>query len=431
MSQFRTLLPLFHFELEQIGGVLAALTLFSGATEVTLYLVARIPPILGYPFFAAASLWMAVALLRLTPKLKISAASLGALGAWMIYAAWAVTTSAWSISPAVIGGKLLAFLGISLAFLFIGIYVGSTKPAFTGFRSAILVMGMSTALAVASIGIGPTARLVRNAPQLIALQTSYQATTTQIAVAAIVAIAYALSPGTNTMRRQFFGGLGVIYLIATLAGGGRAAAIGMVVALPALLAVMSLSLGRLPGTTRMLPAIGATIVGAAAIVIVGFQLQLRSLQRFSRIFNSLQDSSGRLDLWSHGLTLASAHPIFGGGFASFHGITTIEDAGHYPHNVFLEAVAETGLIGLSLLVGAIALSIVVVLRRIRRLDTIDALVWSGLLVLTLVSANFTGTVTDRFLTFSVGLGIGLCIRADSTATTPGGEFVALTRPATE
>jgi O-antigen ligase len=65
-------------------------------------------------------------------------------------------------------------------------------------------------------------------------------------------------------------------------------------------------------------------------------------------------SSGRLRYWAFVLRGAPGRPVFGHGAGSFAVDAKNDDARHFPHNLFLEALYEEGGVGLLLLVGFVA-----------------------------------------------------------------------------
>lgn len=78
------------------------------------------------------------------------------------------------------------------------------------------------------------------------------------------------------------------------------------------------------------------------------------LQRYLNIFSMFsRDStdpslSNRLDAWEDAYTLFLSHPLFGVGFGGFNNPQISELSGllKYPHNIFIEILTETGIMGL-------------------------------------------------------------------------------------
>jgi O-antigen ligase len=111
--------------------------------------------------------------------------------------------------------------------------------------------------------------------------------------------------------------------------------------------------------------------------------------------------------------MAEQHMVFGAGLGSYEASANlIEDGGTYPHNLFLETLAETGIIGFLLFCTAIVAAIVGVLARVGRLSFFQAAIWLGFVVETMVEISVSSTITDHFLAFSLGLSAGLIALAD-------------------
>jgi O-antigen ligase len=111
----------------------------------------------------------------------------------------------------------------------------------------------------------------------------------------------------------------------------------------------------------------------------------------------------RSNLWRLAIALWNENPVFGVGLAGYPvsaGIGDIE--GVYPHNIILELAAETGLFGLTLFLGFVA--IVMFARPLRPADPADRLLATGILA---SGAAIASVISDFGLQRELFLGLGL------------------------
>ena len=168
------------------------------------------------------------------------------------------------------------------------------------------------------------------------------------------------------------------------------------------------------GSATLLAAALAVPVIGAAIVIAGVHFELRGVSRLLNFAQSATDTTGRQILWAAAMHLAEQHPVFGAGFASFHATAdNLQGIGTYPHNIFLELLAETGLIGFLLFTSAFAAAIVMLLRAMPRLAFLESAIWLAAFCVVLVEVNVSGSVTNRFIAFVLGITLGLTARTAS------------------
>jgi hypothetical protein len=135
------------------------------------------------------------------------------------------------------------------------------------------------------------------------------------------------------------------------------------------------AISRLPAPGRGLRVLG--VVSAAAVVLLGILAVARSLRGFTRL-PGVGDTvsghllsgagSGRWQFWTAALDEFRRFPVHGGGAGSFaawwtqHGsfVYVVRDA----HSLFLDTLAELGIVGLALLVGFLASAVVTATRRL-------------------------------------------------------------------
>ncbi len=159
--------------------------------------------------------------------------------------------------------------------------------------------------------------------------------------------------------RLALGLAGLLSMAALLTTASRGATLGLVVSL--LLAPFLVGKGR-RGIAVML--IGLVLVGGATYLTV-----LAPPQTLARLTEDNSDGgSGRTDIWRVGWRMVEANPVLGVGAGNFADVSVhyLFDAGDIkrtdliidepkpPHNVYLQALAELGVIGLALLLAGFA-----------------------------------------------------------------------------
>lgn len=400
--------------LENILGLCVALSFFSGAVEVSLYVFLGVPPLLGPLFMVLAGVTGLITLFRISPRFPVLPPVLIPLAFWSAFAVWAALGAIWSTSPGIVGGKLLLFFGVTLAFLVFGICVGFAAAAFDSFERALFTIGLATAVAVFLFANRDISHFsIDQASQaLMTFKDSYQPVTLCISLAAMVALAHVLA-GAHGRKRTLAWGAAWLFLTAgMLAGGGRGAAIGGALAQVTVFVFAMFVFRRERGSSRLLGVLLIAPFFGIAALSAGSLLQFRGIERLASIANSTTDKTGRDELWSAALKMADANPVFGAGFGSFQGsANNLQEAGHYPHNVFLELLAENGLIGFTLFLAALVTAVFATTRRAGTIPFTHVAIWLGFLVCTLFQMNVTGTITGREFAFVLGLSVGLTARS--------------------
>ena len=94
--------------------------------------------------------------------------------------------------------------------------------------------------------------------------------------------------------------------------------------------------------TRRLPLIFTYVVSWLAYIILAYTASLGP----SRLRIARESSSGRIDLWLNALQCWSQHPVVGCGFYQLEEFPRLPA---HPHNIFIQVLTETGIIGFSFL----------------------------------------------------------------------------------
>lgn len=220
-----------------------------------------------------------------------------------------------------------------------------------------------------------------------------------------------LGGGPNVYGRNM-GLLLVVCFGAVLDGGKRGwPLVGLTIA--ALLVILSGSRGALAGTVVGVSGLlfmRRVQVGRTAIALVGSSLALAAIVRWSSVGRTALEGfqhrvvvltfqqsydSGRTSLRDSALEMIERSPWFGDGLNGFrargHGI--------YPHNLELEALTDGGFVGLFVLLLALAVPIVAIAVRSRRVDPTTAAVF----LLHLASAQVSGDFYDSRGVFLFGM----------------------------
>jgi O-antigen ligase len=236
---------------------------------------------------------------------------------------------------------------------------------------------------------------------------------TFVALATLMALSATLSFGSD--RLAVFGGgpivfgrnmglmlLGLLYLRSRLPRLGTAVWVP-IAALASLLIAMSGSRGALlaavvGGLTyvlidRLTWSRKLVLVGVAGGLVLlmldqttlGRRAQETFRYRVMKLTVEDQYTSGRDDLYHGALELAQENPILGCGLAGFRAVW-----GTYPHNIFLEVFAESGVVGGALLLGLLVTAAFSLKRNWRCVDRATLAAFCHIFV----AAQFSGDLFD-------------------------------------
>ena len=186
--------------------------------------------------------------------------------------------------------------------------------------------------------------------------------------------------------------------------GSRGALIAMAASLVTFLLVERVKWTRLAALAIVSTAVAVVLLWytpLGRIVAASFQHRVIDLSIEQRYL------SGRGDRFLDAIELGSQNWITGSGLSSF----PASGLGPYPHNIFLEALTDGGLIGVALLVAALTLGFTVLWRNRRQLDSISV----AALVLALVFSQISGDFYDNRVVF-IFLLLALIPRTHRTAT---------------
>lgn len=196
--------------------------------------------------------------------------------------------------------------------------------------------------------------------------------------------------------------------VALLASGSRGPVLGVGIGL---LVLLALSLGTAAARRRVALVVTGALVAAIVVpLIVPGSTVSRSLSVVAASGTDLS-SNGRLDLWSDAWDEISQRPLLGLGTGGFAAVRPDEG---YPHNVFLEAATDAGVVGLLLVVAFVVAAggrLAVAWRRAAARDRMAVAAVMALFVTAVVNAQFSGGLpNNRAVWLWAGVAVGLAGR---------------------
>lgn len=322
---------------------------------------------------------------------------------------WLVVAASWSASRAVAAAKLGDVVLVGPAMLGAGLLLGA-EPAARRALAAVS-LGAGVALAAAFLHAGWNGGLLRMALEEGA-KANYQVAGLGMAIAAGLAAVRAVE-ARGIAGVLFWAGVVALLAAGALLPGGRAALLGLGLAV-AVAPVLRLR-DRPRAALAWLAAAALAGGGAAALLLAVPSEGLRTLERLTSDVGSLQ---ARIGLWEAALDQAGQAAPLGlgtGGFsiAAGHG----ERRGLYPHNAALEALAEAGLPGLLLWLGAFGGGAVAFLSLLRGADPARAARIAAMTLPVAVSATVSGDLGNRMAWFALGLALSLGVTATAARPT--------------
>jgi O-antigen ligase len=249
-------------------------------------------------------------------------------------------------------------------------------------------------------------------------------------LAAGLVAAIALAAGLLPSIRDPIARLGLVASIVAIAAAlaateSRGGLIGALVAIVA--AVVLARRQRLQAA-----AFGVCAIAAAAAFFLASPSALHRVTSFNA------GGDGRAELWKVGWRMTEGHPVTGVGLAAFQTeaknyvrepgslefVRLIVDEPHVTHNVYLQQLAETGVVGLALLLAVIGASLGAAARAARRFEALGdpalATLARAVIVASigfLTASLFISNSTDKRLWIILALGpalLGAAHRAPSS-----------------
>lgn len=386
----------------------AAVALLAGALAALLQLAGGLktaPPLAALPFdltlLALLALLPALLLLAVTRRWALEPALALPLAAAALLALWLVVAGSWTASRSVAAAKLPEVVLAAPVMLTIGLLVGAEPRARAALAVTSLLIGFGlVALIGWGVASGPAVLLAGGEARL-----HHQLAGLALAIAAGLA-ALRLAEARGVARAVWLA-LVLALTAAALMPGGRTAliALGLGVALvPALRFVLN---GRAAAAAGWIAACGG-MLGLGLLILMLHPAEMERLRSLHRLTADMAGFEARLGLWSAALDWAGEAAPLGlgpGGFsiAAGHG----ERRGLYPHNHALEALAEAGLPGLLLWLGAFGGGLVVALCALRRVAPRRAAEIAAMVVPVALTVMVSTDLGNRMAWFALGLALSL------------------------
>jgi len=304
---------------------------------------------------------------------------------WLLFIGVAGVTYAWSIVPSVTAEEFFLLVsGLSLYLL------ATFLPVTARHRERIalaIVAGATLAslLGVAMFASGRAPVGNSGAPRFLLTGDDPNHTAAGLLLPLVLAASMAGDGSRPLLRRLAFAGSGILVAIGIVLTGSRGGILAAVVAL--------FVLGWQSGSLRRM---GVAIATVAVAAVLSLSLAPAALE--ARLLNS--DSTGRTEVWRLGLVACSTYCVQGSGWGTFPDVyqqvfRSDPDAGGYrtqrfrAHNIWLQALVETGFVGFGLLVAGFATAGASLLKlpRAGRAAPLAALI--GLAVASSLVSNLT------------------------------------------
>ncbi len=338
-------------------------------------------------FTAAAGAILALRVMRSGLVLRLTALDL----AFVMFATWHAGSAAYMRDGGMASAASLQFLMASVSVYLLARLIGmSGRPAE---RLAEICFGFCLIGCVAALDVLASATL-RNS-RLYVGEATPVGLSQPFPLMFIAGVGLLLMARTLAGRTALIGGAAIaLSLYVSMLSGTR----GNLLAIAAGVALIALYAIR-PGSGGVPRLVFLGAGGLAALLAAGPDLLATdSIQRFLNFDNygATTDISSavRWTLYDAAFRMIDESSVIGHGIGSFHYFT----GGAYPHNLFLEAWAESGLVGVALLV----IYLLVAMRTIRTTG-ISRMGWTGV---AFVAMLFAGLVHHQ-VSFQIGAGKSL------------------------
>jgi O-antigen ligase len=390
------------------AGGLAAILQMAGALKTA-------PPLAFLPLdLTVASLALLLPLLalllvtrrwRVAPSLALPLASAALLWLWLVLA------GLWSPSSQVLAQKLPEVALAGPVMLAAGLLVGAEPVARRALCATTIGIGLLLAAIIAwGVSAGWALAMALDPEQA---RVHYQLAGLALAAAAALA-AVRLAEARRLPARAFWTLAILALAAAALLPGGRTALVALLLGV-ALAPALRLRLGS--GLAWAGLVLAAGLAGAGWLLLHPEEAEgLRTLERLTADAAGLDARRG---LWEAALAWAGAAAPFGlgtGGFsiAAGHG----ERRGLYPHNHLLEVLAEAGLPGLLLWLGAFGGAVLAALRLGRRVAAERLAAIAAMVLPVALTIMVSTDLGNRMAWFALGLALSLGLAVQPAAARP-------------
>ncbi len=388
-------------------GAFAAMLQFAGALK-SVPLLARLP--FDLTALALALLVPSLGLLLLVRRWHLGRALALPLAAALGLILWLVLAGLWSASASVLAEKLPALALLGPPMLLAGLLVGADAPTLRRFTAATLAFGTLVAAGVTWGVVTRQVQLGGTAAETELVRVQYQLAGLAIACAAsLAALRGAEAHGVWRLPWLL---LAALLAAAVLVPGGRLALLAAGCGVAGAPALFWLLRGHWLAALGWLGAIAlAGLVGLG--LILASPRAATGLRTLERVFGAAStETPARLILWGQALRWGGEAAPLGlgtGGFPQAAGFG--ERRGMYPHNHALEALAEGGLPGLALWLGAFGGGVVLALRQARRVAPGRAARIAALTMPVALTVMVSTDLGNRMAWFALGLLLSLAVES--------------------
>jgi O-antigen ligase len=370
--------------------------------------------------------WLGVLTYRRQQVMAVLRRSSGLFFLLAFLVAWVTLSLVWAVDPSAAVREFWAWW-VSAAILTVVATSLSTPRHLTLICAAFVVGALISVVA----GFVPGAAVVSDAGSDASRlggsygDPNYLAAGLVPAVALVAGLAAVFkSPG----QRALLLGAAAVLAIGLVATGSRG---GIVAAAVAGLMAVLLARGKRLSILAML---------ATGVAIAGVWIVASSSGNWDRI-REFDTGTGRVDLWTIALRIGEAKPLGGVGLAGFQensdrylrqpgrlpsgnlGAQLVLDQPHVAHNTYLQMFAETGIIGLALLIGVILAALKATWAAARTFERSGDFRFAALTravliaqVAVLIASVFLSNANDRRTWILLGLGpAALAIASRSSA----------------
>jgi len=288
---------------------------------------------------SALSIWLFAIAAKRSPRVNRYFA--GKVRSWSVafvaFVAYMIASSIWAPDLTLAGIKTydLLFVGWSCVLTVAALRLSGVAATIEGFWLAIFGLGLVLALAgLASVVSGNLTK-----GRVSALGGGPNVFGRNMGLLTLAALYYIID-GRRLAKHPALV-VAPIAILLVLQSGSRGAMLALFAAV--LVYLRSRGIDR-----RVLWSIvGVSVLGLAALLTQVGQLAVKIFfRRFIELLLLRGYTSNRVDLFADGISAGIANPLGGLGLAGF---AQLDSFGTYPHNMFIEAFAEGGLLGLLLL----------------------------------------------------------------------------------
>lgn len=317
-------------------------------------------------------------------------AALGAPHAWFVaFVGVCALTVGWSIDRASSLDDLVLLVSV------VALYVASSTVSLTGAQfdrvaTAIAAGGVVAATyGIAVMRLGGVTGGRSGVARFALTGRDPNHTAASLLLPMLIAVDRAFDPDRSARERVGWAGGAIVVFVGISLTGSRGGLLATIIGFLVLLRT------RVSGATVKAGAVAVAVVVVAVLAFAPPQLERRLAST---------GTTGRSDIWRLGLRSCEQHCIVGSGWSTFPSVYREEfrqaadvggfrGEGYRAHNIWLQALVETGLVGFTLLVAAW----VALLRQALRIDRSVRAVPLAALAAMAVASSLVSNLTFKYV----------------------------------